>query len=274
VGIDTFRYDGKRALVVGGATGMGAAAAKIVADLGGEVVVMDYADVGFPVAQAIKVDLRDQAQMDAAIDECGGPIHALFSCAGIADGPDVMRINFNAHRHIIDRLLSSGLMPRGSAIAMISSAAGLGWERNLPTLLDFLDTTDFDAANAWVAKHDGTDNYMFAKQAMNAYVARQALPLMKQGIRINSILPGPTDTPLARANAEVWLGFGTEFRAAAGTEYLTPEEMANPLVFLNSDAASGINGIQLVVDHGQVGSVLSGAFEDVGVAFLLGTAEM
>ena len=115
---------------------------------------------------------------------------------------------------------------------------------------------------------------MFAKQAMNAYVARQALPLMTQGVRINSILPGPTDTPLARANAEVWLGFGTEFRAAAGTEYLTPEEMANPMVFLNSDAASGVNGVQLVVDHGQVGAVMADAFEDIGVQFLLGKIEM
>ena len=51
MGIESFRYDGKRALVVGGATGMGAAAAEIVRDLGAEVVVMDYADVSFPVRQ-------------------------------------------------------------------------------------------------------------------------------------------------------------------------------------------------------------------------------
>lgn len=272
--IDAFRYDGKRALVVGGATGMGAAAAKIVGDLGGEVVVMDYADVPFPVAKSIKVDMRDQAQMDAAVDECGGPVHALFSCAGIADGPDVMKVNFNAHRHIIDRLLEGGMMPRGSAIAMISSAAGLGWPGSLATLIDFLDTPDFVSANSWIEKHEGTDTYMFAKQAMNAYVGRQAIPLIKQGVRINSIMPGPTDTPLARANAEVWLGFGTDFRAAAGTEHLTPEEMAYPLVFLNSAAASGINGVQLVVDHGQVGAVMADAFEDVGVQFLLGKLEM
>ncbi|HEX5587003.1 MAG TPA: short-chain dehydrogenase, partial [Acidimicrobiia bacterium] len=60
-GFEAFRYDGKRALVVGGATGMGAAAAQTVAALGGEVVVLDYADVDFPVAQAISVDLRDRA---------------------------------------------------------------------------------------------------------------------------------------------------------------------------------------------------------------------
>jgi len=42
---DAFRYDGKRAVVVGGATGMGAATAELVQDLGAEVVVMDYAPV-------------------------------------------------------------------------------------------------------------------------------------------------------------------------------------------------------------------------------------
>lgn len=43
--VDRLRYDGKRALVVGGATGMGAAAAKSAAELGAEVIVMDYAPV-------------------------------------------------------------------------------------------------------------------------------------------------------------------------------------------------------------------------------------
>ena len=49
--IDRLRYDGKRALVVGGATGMGAAAAKSAAELGAEVVVMDYAPVTYDFAQ-------------------------------------------------------------------------------------------------------------------------------------------------------------------------------------------------------------------------------
>ena len=51
-----------------------------------EVVVMDYADVSLPGAKAIKLNLSDPASIDRAVDECGGPIHALFSCAGVADG--------------------------------------------------------------------------------------------------------------------------------------------------------------------------------------------
>src|SRR4026207_144988 len=84
---DKFRFDGKRALVVGGATGMGAATAELVQDLGAEVVVMDFAPVTLAGVKAINLDLRDKASIDAALDECGGPIDALFSCAGAADGP-------------------------------------------------------------------------------------------------------------------------------------------------------------------------------------------
>ena len=52
--IDRLRYDGKRALVVGGATGMGAAAAKSAAELGAEVIVLDYAPVNYDVAQSVQ----------------------------------------------------------------------------------------------------------------------------------------------------------------------------------------------------------------------------
>ena len=136
---DAFRYQGKRALVVGGATGMGAAAAELVQDAGAEVVVMDYAEVTLPGVKAVNVNLSDKASIDAAVGELGGPVHALFSCAGVADGtPGIERINFIGHRHLIDRLLAADLLPRGSAIGMISSFAGIGWQANLELLNEYL----------------------------------------------------------------------------------------------------------------------------------------
>src|SRR4029079_4084058 len=113
---DAFRYDGKRAVVVGAAAGMGAATAELVLDLGAEVVVMDYAPVTLEGVKAIKVNLSDKASIDAAVDECGGPIHALFSCAGVADGtPGIEKINFISHRHLTDRALEGGYLGRGPA---------------------------------------------------------------------------------------------------------------------------------------------------------------
>jgi NAD(P)-dependent dehydrogenase (short-subunit alcohol dehydrogenase family) len=260
--IDAFRYDGKRALVVGGATGMGAAATQTLLELGAEVVVIDYAPVDQPVKQSLQVDIRDVDALDRALDEVGQPIDALFSAAGVADGtPGIMKINFIAHRHVIERLVGAGTMGTGGAICMISSVAGLGWEASLPTLKEFLASPDYASAAAWVDSHDGTDNYTFSKQAMNAYVAMQSYPLMGKGIRINAICPGPTDTPLARANADLWLAFAQDYRDATGTGHLTADQMGDTMVFLNSDAASGISGVNLLVDRGHIMSSLTGSYE-------------
>jgi NAD(P)-dependent dehydrogenase (short-subunit alcohol dehydrogenase family) len=260
-GIEAFRYDGKRALVVGGATGMGAATARLVAALGGDVVVMDYAPIEYPVADAIKVDLQDRAAIDAAIDQLSGPIDALFSTAGIAEGPALMKVNFIGHRHLIERLLTDDLLPAGATVCLVSSVAGIGWESDLPRLLDFLATPDYETADAWVEERPETNNYMFAKQAINTYVARQALPLVKRGVRINAVCPGPTDTPLARANADLWLAFAEDYRRATGLPHHTPGQMANAMAFLNSDAANGISGVNLLVDSGHVMATISGSWE-------------
>ncbi len=261
IGIEDFRYDGKRALVVGGATGMGAAAARAVVELGGEVVVMDYAEVPYATSQSISVDLRDPSAVDSALDACDGAFDAVFSAAGVADGtPGIMKINFIAHRHILERLVDEDRLNRGAGICGISSVAGLGWDQNIPILIDFLSTPDYASADAWVEAHEGTDSYGFSKQAMNCYVARQSYPFLKKGVRINAICPGPTDTPLARANADIWLGFGQDYRDATGTDHLTPDQMAAVMVFLNSTAASGISGVNLLVDTGHVMSSLTDSY--------------
>src|ERR1700722_10302262 len=257
---NAFRYDGKRVLVVGGATGMGAAAAQLALDAGAEVVVMDFAEIPLEGVRAIHVNLAEQASIDAAVTECGGSVDVLLSCAGVADGtPGIEKINFIGHRHMIDSMLASGMLSRGSTIGFISSAAGLGWQNHLPELEEILATPDFDSAVKWVEAH-GKADYMSTKQAICAYVASQAFPLLKQGIRINAICPGPTETPLAQANAEMWLGFGADYRGELGTQPSTPLEQAYPLVFLCSDAAAAITGITMITDAGYMSAGITGSF--------------
>lgn len=273
MGNETFRYDGKRVLVVGGATGMGAAAAKAVAELGAEVVVMDHLTVDVSGYTSIKVDLRERDQIDAAVDVCGGSVDALFSCAGVADGTlGIERINFIGHRHLIDRLFEKDMLPKGSSISMISSAAGLGWEANMATVSEFCATADFDAAVAWMEVHPENKHYMFSKQALCYYVASQAYPMGKRGVRINAICPGPTDTPLAQANAELWLSFGSDFREEIGVAASSPEEQGDVLAFLGSHAARYISGQTIITDAGLVGAGLSDTYPSATpiVQFLYG----
>ena len=270
---DQFRYDGKRVLVVGGATGMGAAAAALVQELGAEVVVMDFAEITLPGVKAINLDLRNEASIDAALDECGGPLHAVLSCAGADDGtPGIEKINFIGHRHLLERALAGGLLPRGSAVGMISSTAGLAWETNLDLVKEYLDTPDFDSAAKWIEDHPGKADYMWSKQAVCGYVARESFRFLKHGVRLNAVMPGPTDTPLARRNADLWLGFGTDFRGEVQREASTAEEQANVLVFLCSDAASHVNGITMITDLGYTSAGVTGSFPAATpvVDFLMG----
>lgn len=257
---DAFRFDGKRVVVVGGATGMGAAAVQLARDAGATVVVLDRAEVKLPGVEFIHVDLAERGSIEAAVDRCGGRVDALLSCAGVADGtPGIERINFVGHRHLIDRMLAKDMLPRGSAICFISSTAGIGWEGSLEELTQLLEIRDFDAAAKWFVDN-GKTTYLWTKQAVGAYVAREALPLLRRGIRINAICPGPTDTPLAQANRELWLDFGNDYRADAGIEPFTPLDQAYPLLFLCSDAARAITGVTLISDAGWVSSGISGSF--------------
>jgi NAD(P)-dependent dehydrogenase (short-subunit alcohol dehydrogenase family) len=258
---DAFRYDGKRVLVVGGASGMGAATAQLAQDAGAEVVVWDYAEVTLDGVKGVHVNLAERDSIDNALEQTGGTFDAVFCCAGVADGtPGIDRINFIGHRYLIDSLIERDALPRGSAIGMISSAAGLAWEVNLPLLNGLLDTTGWDEAVAWVEENNKAD-YMSMKQAMCAYVARESFTLMRRGIRLNAICPGPTDTPLAQANKEMWLGFGADYREELGIEASTPLEQAFPLVFLCSDAASAISGQTLVSDSGYFAAGITHAYE-------------
>ena len=172
-------------------------------------------------------------------------------------------------------MLAGGMLPKGSAIGFISSAAGLGWEASWDQVKEYLDTPDFDAASAWAIEHNWND-YYHSKQAVCGYVARTAYQMLKQGIRINAICPGPTDTPLAQANAEMWLGFGSDFREDVGIGASTPLEQAYPLVFLCSDAGAAISGQTLISDVGYLASGVTESYPPAKPAadFLLGKIQL
>ena len=268
MGIEQFRYDGKRAVIVGGATGMGAATATLLSELGAEVVALDVQDVTYEVSKSVRVDLRNRASIDAALDDVGGPIDALFACAGIStDGVPLMQVNFLGHRHLIETAVGRGLLPHGSAIAAIASIGGLGWDRNTKVIREFLDTDGFDAGTEWIEARPELAHYTFSKQVMIAYCASRAPALLRQGIRINSIAPGPTMTPLMDAT-QMWKDFEADYRQVMGVGGSTAEQQAAPLVFLNSDAASFVSGTVLNVDAGYVGGGTMGSISAAVVDML------
>jgi NAD(P)-dependent dehydrogenase (short-subunit alcohol dehydrogenase family) len=84
---DVLGYAGKQVVITGAASGMGAAAAQLLVDLGAEVHALDIGAVKVPVRQAITTDMKNKASIDAAIARLPGQIDALFNCAGVPHPP-------------------------------------------------------------------------------------------------------------------------------------------------------------------------------------------
>jgi NAD(P)-dependent dehydrogenase (short-subunit alcohol dehydrogenase family) len=90
-------------------------------------------------------------------------------------------------------------------VTTIASDAGMGWPLNLPMVMQLLATQGFEAGNAWLEEHAeaigqiiGT-GYSFSKQCNIVYAKAQSWELAKRQIRINTLSPGSTETPMMPA---------------------------------------------------------------------------
>jgi NAD(P)-dependent dehydrogenase (short-subunit alcohol dehydrogenase family) len=263
---DVWSYEGKRVAIVGCASGMGEAAAAELARLGAEVHGFDIKPATGDYASFRRIDLRDKASIEAGAASLSGPIDALFNCAGLAavvNPPmDLMRVMFIGLRHWTNLLIPR--IAKGGAIASIASTGGSGWPQQVPTLLELIGVEDFDAAVAWCEARPERvrEGYAFAKQACIVWTMLMGARLIRQGVRINCICPGPTDSPMMNdflvdpMSAEM-----VEVNSQPIGRHARPVEQAYPLVFLNSDAASYINGHVFNTDGGFSGAVAVGEID-------------
>jgi NAD(P)-dependent dehydrogenase (short-subunit alcohol dehydrogenase family) len=263
---DVLGYAGTHAVVTGAASGMGAATATILTDLGARVTALDVRPTKVPVHRVLEVDLRDRASIERAAESIEGPVHGYFGCAGLPGPPfsglDVLLVNFVGARHLLNLVLPK--IPAGGAIAVVASNAAMGWQLELEQLMGLVATDGFEAGRQWCEANSemgAVGAYPFSKKAINAWVASRAATLITDGIRLNCINPGPTDTAMLPHFVE--FAGETIIDAFIGPirRRSTPEEQAWPLIFLNSPRSSYINGESLVTDGGFFGAVQSGQLD-------------
>ena len=245
------RFEGKVVLVTGGNSGIGLAAAKAFVGEGAKVVVSGRneatlaAAVGALGASATGV-AADTGRLDgidrviAATREFGGGrLDVLFCNAGIAAfGPiatiseqkwdEVMNVNLKGVYFTAQKALP--LMTRGGAIVLNASvAAGKG--------------------------DPGGSMYAASKAAVRSLGRSLGAELVGAGIRVNVVSPGPIETPIfgrtgmnEQQVADLKVAFSDRNPMK---RFGTPDEVAATVLFLASDAASYITGVDLLVDGGR-----------------------
>ena len=218
------------------------------------------------VDRVLDVNLRDRASIEKAAESIEGPVDGYFGCAGLPGPPfsglDVMLVNFVGARHLVNLVLPK--IPAGGAIAVIASNAAMGWQLELEQLMALVTTDGFDEGKQWCEANSemgAVGAYPFSKKAINAWVASRGATLISDGIRLNCINPGPTDTAMLPhfvefAGENIIDAFIGPIRRRS-----TPEEQAWPLIFLNSSRSSYVNGESLVTDGGFFGAVQSGQLD-------------
>ena len=244
--------DGKVAIVTGGASGIGEAAARLFASSGATVAIADIQDaLGEAVAASagctyMRCDITDEAQVEAtvgAVVAAHGRLDVMLSNAGVllptgsvmdmdlAELDRVMAVNFRGAAACVKhaaRAMVSPNGPRGGAIVCTASVASLqgGF---------------------------GPASYTASKHAVLGLVRAAAGELGRHGVRVNCVSPSGVATPMSCA----LMGIGPEELEAMTVpgnvlqgKVLRAEDVAEAALFLASDQAGFINGHNLVVDGG------------------------
>jgi NAD(P)-dependent dehydrogenase (short-subunit alcohol dehydrogenase family) len=249
-------FDGKSVLVTGGSSGIGLAAARLLASRGARVVCADVisppADAGAGAIRFVHADVTDEEAVAAAVESAvreHGRLDVLVTAAGIqrygsaADTSaqtwdKVMAVNvrgaFLAVKHALPALRESA----AGSVVLVSSVQA------------FVTQTRVAA-------------YTASKGALNALARSVAIDEAPNGVRANAVCPGSVDTPMLRKSAADFAGGPQEadnLVAAWGRGHplgrvARPEEVAEAIAFLASDRASFITGIALPVDGGLLAQV-------------------
>ena len=257
---DYFGYNNKICVVTGAASGIGKATVDLLLELGAKVYALDIAKTPLTgVEKYIEVDLSDKDSIDKAMEQVPTHIDSFFGVAGLSGARTnyykTFTVNYIANKYITEEYLKNR-MTYGGSISYVTSTGGLYWEKYAHEYENFTKAKTWDEMIIALHKQAkentlGLMAYPLSKRALNYYMSELAIELGPKKIRVNALLPGSTDTGMKK-EFEVEAGGKDALIAETGTalRLAKPEEMAYPLIFLNSDMASFITGLPLIVDSG------------------------
>ena len=244
------RFQDKVVLVIGGNSGIGLAAARDFAAEGARVVLtgrdpktLAAAEQQVPGARAFRCDIADIDSLAPALEAVRaehGRIDVLFVNAGVGTFAPVREVTPEAWDEV------HGINLRGCFFAI---------QRALP-LIGKGGSIVVTGSVGSVLAVPGNAIYAAAKAGLRAVVRILAVELVGEGIRVNMVSPGPTETPIIHRSGLDEAAITGLRQAMIGNVPMKrmgePEEIARAVLFLASDEASFITGTDLLVDGGSV----------------------
>lgn len=245
---------GKTIAITGASSGIGAEVARLARFHGARVIGLDRNDPMITLDGFIKIDMGDLASIDAAVAALPDRLDALVNAAGVSGmaAMDVVaRVNYLGLRHLTEALVPK--LQNGGAVVNITSILGAEWPLRVTAHKELAATPSYADGAAWLVHNPVAQEtcYQFFKEALIVWTKKRGYDLfMQHNIRMNAVAPGPVFTPILGEFVQM---LGEERVAADAAKIKRPaiaDEIAPPVLFLCSDAARWITGINLPVDGG------------------------
>lgn len=240
-----FSLEGKTILVTGASSGIGKATAIECSRLGAKVIITGRNESRLSETfhllegdghMQFSADLSDEENIDLLVEnlpQLTGIVHAAgivttipFAFIKKKNLESVFKVNFFAPTILSQMLVKSKKIANGGSIVFLSSIDGP------------------------VTAHAANSIYAASKGAVSAMSKNMAIDLASKKIRVNTILPGMTETPLIHGENFTDENFEADKKLYPLKRYGKPEEIAWAAIYFLSDASSFTTGTQLIVDGG------------------------
>ena len=254
----TFLAD-KTIVVTGCSSGIGKETARLIKKLGGDVLGVDVNRTDEHVDELYIADMSDRRTIKALVQALPTRIDGIANIAGLpptAPATKVLLVNLVGLKYFTELMIPK--LNDGASIVNLASLAGFGWPQATETIRAAADL-DFEGVDDFITRHgvgnEGGRSYFFSKEALTVWTMKNRWTWRDRNIRMNSVSPGPVDTPILKDFIET-LGERAEEDMKVMDRPGRAEDIAPVVAFLLSDMTHWIRGTNIPADGGMSSHLL------------------